>query len=302
MNPKGYRMRILLSCLAGMAMACDSATGPGKEHFELAFTRSEAGELFGDIYVSRADGSHATRLTTGAGAFAPRWSPDGTRIAFVTNLGKYSLIEWISADAADRGGFAQGRNPAWSPDGTQIGFTGSVSIVFPCCSQIPTNVSQIFTVRTDGSNLRQIAPDSAYNTMGSWSPDGKRIAFTRFVPLANAAIFVMAADGSDQVRLTYNPGMSDPVWSPTGAKIAFVGFHDPHYAIYTMNPDGSDQTQVTSGTTDDVCPTWSPDGSRIAFTSNRDGFFQIYLMNADGSNQVRIGSDFSDACPSWKSP
>jgi len=59
---------------------------------------------------------------------------------------------------------------------------------------------------------------------------------------------------------------------------------------------------VTSGTTDDVCPTWSPDGSRIAFTSNRDGFFQIYLMNADGSNQVRIGSDFSDACPSWKSP
>ena len=308
MTLKGYGTRILLSCLAGLAVACDSATGPGSERFELAFARSDRGSFTSDVYVSRADGSHATRLTTDGNAGRPRWSPDGSKIVFGTST-TYSatqvstLIELMNADGTDRHVLASGTNPVWSPDGAQIGFTAYGGLIYNCCAA-PTKIDQIYTMKADGTNQTRIAPDTVFNYMGSWSPDGSRIVFARFtVAIGNAEIFVMAADGTSQVRLTYNgPRTSNPVWSPTGEKIAFVGWQDPHHAIYTMNADGSSQTRLTSATAEDMCPAWSPDGSRIAFTSNRDGFSQIYLMNADGSGQIRITSDFSDSCPSWKSP
>jgi Tol biopolymer transport system component len=311
MIAKRHGMRRALVFMAPFGMACSDSAGPGPDHFELAFARADRVTFASDIYVSRADGSHATRLTTTGNAGTPRWSPDGRKIAFASST-TYSAtlssqaIELVNADGSGRQDLAGGTDPAWSPDGAQIGFTGYVEVVFPSGGGKLTKIYQVFTMKADGSNQTRLAPDSAYNYMGSWSPDGTSIVFARFTPaIGNNEIFVMAADGTlaSRVRLTAN-GMrnASPVWSHSGAKIAFVGWQDPHYAIYAMNPDGSGQTRLTSGTADDMCPAWSPDDSRIAFTSNRDGFFQIYVMNADGSGQVRIKSDFSDTCPSWKAP
>ena len=297
-------MRIILSCVAGLAVACTDSSGPGNDHFELAFARSDKGSFASDIYVSRADGSHATRLTTNAYAGAARWSPDGTKVAFSTNT-QYTFVELINADGTDRHTIATGGSPAWSPDGTQIGYTGYIQVLFPGGGGKLTPVDQIFTVGADGSNFTRIGTDTIAKYMGSWSPDGNRIVFSRssIQTLDDEAIFVMSVDGTSQIRLTDNLARNGgPEWSPTGAKIAFVSWRDGNTEIYTMNPDGSGQTRLTSAGAEDVCPAWSPDGSRIAFTSNRDGFFQTYLMNADGTNQVRIASDFSDACPSWKAP
>jgi len=304
MTAKWYGTGIVMICVTGISVACaDSVMGPANDHFELAFTRSDRGSFASDLYVSRADGSHATRLTTNAYAATARWSPDGTQIAFVTNT-QYTVIELINADGTGRHVLTSGAAAAWSPDGSRIGFTGFIEILFPGGGGKLTKVTMLYRINADGSNQIRIAPDSAYNSMGSWSPDGTRIVFTRFIQAAgNDEIFVMGAEGTNLVPLTANGTRnSHPAWSPAGAKIAFVGWQDPHYSIYTMNPDGSGLTRLTSGTADDMCPAWSPDGSRIAFTSNRDGFYQTYLMNADGSGQVRIKSDFSDTCPSWKAP
>jgi Tol biopolymer transport system component len=306
-----FGMLRALAVTYGLGIACSDSAGPGDDHFELAFARAERGSFASDVYVSRADGSNARRLTTTGDAGTPRWSPRGQKIAFASST-SYSAnlssnaIEVINADGTDRQAVAAGTDPAWSPDGAQIGFTGYVEVVFPNGGGKPTKIYQVYTMMADGSNQTRLAPDSAYNYMGSWSPDGNRIAFTRFtVAIGTDEIFVMAPDGTlaSRVRLTAN-GLSNrsPVWSHSGAKIAFVGWQDPHESIYSMNPDASGQLRLTSGTADDFCPAWSPDDSRIAFTSNRDGYFQIYLMNADGTNQVRIESDFSDTCPSWKSP
>jgi TolB protein len=311
MIAKRYGVRLAMSFMAGFGIACSDSAGPGDDHFELAFARADRVTFASDVYVSRADGTNATRLTTTGNAGTPRWSPDGRRIAYVTST-SYSanlssnVIELINADGRGRQDLTSGTDPAWSPDGTQIGFTGYVEVLFATGGGKLTKIYQVYTMKADGSNQTRLAPDSAYNYMGSWSPDGNSIVFTRFTPaIGTDEIFVMAADGTvaSRVRLTAN-GMRNghPAWSHSGAKIAFVGWQDPHYSIYTMNADGSGQTRLTSGTADDMCPAWSPDDSRIAFTSNRDGFFQIYLMNADGSNQVRVESDFSDTCPSWKTP
>lgn len=303
MTAKWYGARTVLSCVAGFGVACaDSSTGPGNDHFELAFTRSDRGSVVSDVYVSRADGSHATRLTTDAYAGAARWSPDGTKIVFVTNT-YYTLIELINADGTDRQVLASGSGPVWSPDGEQIGFTAYRDLILSG-GAAPTTISQLYVMKPDGTNQTRIAPDAAHNYIGSWSPDGTKIVFSRWtLALGNEEIFIMGVDGTDQVRLTDNVARDgSPVWSPTRDKIAFVSFRDGSPAIYTMNPDGSSQTRLTSANADAWCPSWSPDGSRIAFSSTRDGFFQIYLMNADGSGELRIQSNFSDVCPSWKTP
>ena len=83
-------------------------------------------------------------------------------------------------------------------------------------------------------------------------------------------------------------------------KIALTSQRDANYEIYTMNPDGSNQTRLTFASSEDSAPTWSPDGSMIAFTSNRDGNFEIYTMNLDGTNQKRItNTPANDFGPDW---
>ncbi|HEX8424416.1 MAG TPA: hypothetical protein VF634_13445, partial [Pyrinomonadaceae bacterium] len=83
-------------------------------------------------------------------------------------------------------------------------------------------------------------------------------------------------------------------------KIAFVSNRDGNNEIYTMEPDGTAQTNLTNHPADDTDPAWSPDGTKIAFSSDRDGNSQIYVMNADGTNVTRItNNEHYDKEPSW---
>lgn len=122
----------------------------------------------------------------------------------------------------------------------------------------------------------------------------------------NADIYTMNANGSDRLRLTFDPGEDgEPAWSPDGTKIAFVrktvtsSFADTR-EIYVMNADGSDQRRLTQPGNNiyHYSPTWSPDGTMIAFSkvpSNSNG---VIVMNANGSDQRTIfGDGFSN--PAW---
>ena len=105
----------------------------------------------------------------------------------------------------------------------------------------------------------------------------------------NAEIYVMNADGSNQINITNNSAYdSVPCFSPDGTKIAFVSLRDGNAEIYIMNADGSNQTRLTNNPAWDSVPCFSPDGTKIAFESDRDGNYEIYIMNADGSNQTNI--------------
>ncbi len=86
-----------------------------------------------------------------------------------------------------------------------------------------------------------------------------------------------------------------------GTMLISAGFDDFFGEIYTMQPDGSELTQLTNvpGVTDDA-PKWSPDGRRIVFHSSRSGTADLYLMNADGSGVVQLTSGpEQDAFPAW---
>jgi TolB protein len=89
-----------------------------------------------------------------------------------------------------------------------------------------------------------------------------------------------------------------------GGKIAFWSTRDGRDQIYVMNPDGTNQTNVSNsqgGSVRDRQPAWSPDGNEIAFASNRDANWEIYVMNSDGSGQTNVTNTPSrqELHPTW---
>jgi TolB protein len=81
---------------------------------------------------------------------------------------------------------------------------------------------------------------------------------------------------------------TDPDWSPTGDRIAFVGRDSNNYDLFTVTPDGRDMKRLTQGEGSNEDPTWSPDGRYIAFSSSRAGGRQIWMTTADGRHQVQV--------------
>ena len=135
----------------------------------------------------------------------------------------------------------------------------------------------------------------------AWSPDGRTLAFVSRRD-GNAEIYVMNADGSEQLNLTRQPASdSHPSWSPDGRKLAFVSRRDGNAELYVMNADGSGLRNVTRTPSDDLDPAWSPDGRAIAFVHRkvlpplvvrgrriRGHEMYLHVVNADGSGLRRL--------------
>ena len=156
--------------------------------------------------------------------------------------------------------------------------------------------TDIYVMDADGTNETRLTDNRALDINPAWSPDGRRIAFTR-----SADIYVMNADGTNEMRLTENKARyADPAWSPDGHHIAFTSDRDGNWNIYVMDADGTNETRLTDNEASDDQPTWSPDGHHIAFASVRDGNRDIYVMDADGTNVTRLtDSTARDIDPAW---
>ena len=160
---------------------------------------------------------------------------------------------------------------------------------------------QIYVMDADGKNQRRLSNDPFLNWDPSWSPDGKRLAFTsteaKDTERKRPQIYVMDADGKNRRRLS-NRFIKDaewhPSWSPDGKQIAYTssGAMDiagGHWRIYVIDADGKNRQRLSNDAVNDQQPSWSPDGKRIAFVSSRDRVgLEVYVMDADGGNQRRL--------------
>jgi len=117
------------------------------------------------------------------------------------------------------------------------------------------------------------------------------------------ALVLVNPDGTGLVRLARTQVADELIgasWSPDGKQIAYSRYGNGDADIYTIEPDGSNQREVTFSRGTDVDPTWSPDGTRIAFETNRNGNWDIYAVNADGSGPTQLTSSSNgEEDPSW---
>ena len=135
---------------------------------------------------------------------------------------------------------------------------------------------------------------------------GLVILFGSMVAGGSSQIYTMMADGTAPKQITNSSFFSlsnenwNPAFSPDGTRIAYASKRTDSFDIYTMNPDGIGQIQLTNSPGNDIFPSWSPDGRRIAFGSLRDGNEEIYVMNADGTQPTRLTNNPAvDEQPTW---
>jgi TolB protein len=141
--------------------------------------------------------------------------------------------------------------------------------------------SQIYSVDSDGQNLRQITAEEANATQASWSADGERLVFVNDID-GHEQIYCIDATGTRESRLT-NDNQRDiaPSWSPGNLKIAYLGIDGSDSAIWIINPDGTSSFKATnpSQTGAVFAPlAWAPDGHQIAFASGPSGRANIMLL------------------------
>lgn len=137
------------------------------------------------------------------------------------------------------------------------------------------------------------------------SPTEAPVLRDRIVFESGAGIGVMAPDGSDRARLPIGSDLElalQPVVSPDGRRIAFVGSRDGLLDLYLMNADGSGRAQLTADSAIDLHPAWSPAGGRLLFdrTEPAPGSRPVLLLvNADGSGrkQLRVDAAAADWSP-----
>lgn len=288
-----------------------SAIAQNEPANRIAFTAST------EIYSINPDGTGQIQLTNNISSDRfPSWSPDGAQIAFESDRdgGTFNIFR-MKADGSEQVQLTNSSypvsnyDPAWSPDGQKIAFVTSRS-----------GGSEIWTMKADGTNPVRLTVSESYNTGSinpvysvarepTWSPDGSKIAFSSYRSgNFNLDIYVMNADGSNQVRLTTHAADDrDPTWSPDGSKIAFSSFRDGNFEIYVMNADGTNQVNLTNfAAGNDSQPAWSPNGSKIAFTRLENYYGsvrEIYLISATGDEpavKVTNNSPFESWTPAWQ--
>lgn len=182
------------------------------------------------------------------------------------------------------------REAKWSPNGRRIAYG---------CRGNRSSEKDICIAHPDGSHRRQLTDDEDFDSNPSWAPGGRRLVFSRIVGASYQLFVIDRADGGMKQITLHPTNVHDPEWSPNGDLILFhaigpTGSDD----IYTIRPDGTEQTNLTTSMEIEAGVSWSPDGSEIVFS--RSG--TLAIMDADGTNirSLDVAGDNPDWSPNGK--
>ena len=254
----------------------------------IAYTQGDSESYTFQVVTSRLDGTDRRELTkkrTSPRDISPVWSPDGSRIALVSERD----IVTMNPDGSDvqtvlecevGSPCASGPPPVWSPDGQHIVFRGGYGGEYG---------GHLFIMKTDGTGLTHLMEGLPVG-QPAWSPDGRHIAFSKTEEVDgnnSTKLYTVNADGSDLVEVADLGGhlfVENLSWSADGTEI-----RSGTYPFMVVNPDGSDLRMFTGLEARQVYASWSPDGSRVAvyirWGSEDTDEVALFTMAPDGSDK-----------------
>jgi Tol biopolymer transport system component len=224
-----------------------------------------------------------------------RWSPDGTRIAFV-HIHPEPELDHVLFVASSDGHIrtriaAHVREFSWSPDGTKLAYPACAR---PCGPSRAQGAHQLVIADAAGRRAPHRVPLPAAagapgRTLGDvqWSPDGPLIAFISNDEVGTH-LNVIHPDGSSFRRVA-DGNLGGVSWSPDGSLIAFASHDDVGTHLNVVHPDGSSLRRVADGNPIFGDVEWSPDSKRFAIVlpaGPRSA--DVYVVNADGTDLHRI--------------
>ncbi|OIQ88516.1 protein TolB [mine drainage metagenome] len=245
------------------------------------------------LQVADADGANPqTVLSSVEPIISPAWSPDGTRLAYVSFEKKKPIIIVQSLVTGQRQVLAnfKGNNsaPSWSPDGTRL------AIVLTHSAN-----SQIYVINADGTGLRQLSYSSAIDTEPRWSPDGKWLYFTSDRG-GSPQIYRMSTLGGDAQRVTFDGDYNvSPNLSLDGKQLTYIRREAGSFRV-VLQDLASGQVQVLSDSSADESPSFAPNGRMILYATSINGRGVLSIISADGRTKQRLSEADGDVRePAW---
>ena len=284
-----------------------------------AFVWHEVAPLFGTqgrssaVYVLAVDGGQAEKIVDLVETHSLRWSPDGTKIVFVSGASLFvhggrdlgnvdpSSIGVVPVDGGDvvevtADGFLN-VSPVWAPDGSYLLFVSNRG-----------GNRDVYQVEIDGNGSPRSEPTPITTGIDAHtidlSADGSLLTYAEFRHIANIwtlDIPARTASVSEARPLTNETQVIETAhYSADGQWIVFDSNREGNQDVYRIPVAGGDPQRLTTDLNDDYAPKFSPDGSEIVFYSLRHGSRDIFVMGEEGEAPQRLTTDpAQDRNPTW---
>ena len=253
----------------------------------------KSGKRF-ELQVSDADGYGAqTVLASNEPLISPSWSPDGTRLAYVSFERQKPIVYVQSLLTGKRKAVSEFRGnnsaPAWAPDGNKL------AVVLT-----KDGNTQIYTINADGSGVKRLTYSSGIDTEPNYAPDGKSIVFTSDRG-GSPQIYRINADGGDASRLTFDGNYNvTPRYSPDGKSFAFIQRVNGASFNVAVQDMATWQVQVLTDTRKDESPSFAPNGKMILYATEVGGRGVLAAVSSDGRVKQRLTTQAGDVRePAW---
>ena len=266
---------------------------PGVFSTRIAYVVKSTGRY--ELKIADADGGNdQAALASREPIISPAWSPDGTKLAYVSFEAKKPVV-YVHDLASGRRHVAanfKGSNsaPAWSPDGKQL------AVVLT-----KDGSSQLYVVNADGSGATRLATSSGIDTEPRWSPDGQSNFFTSDRG-GSPQIYRIAAGGGTGAaeRISFEGSYNvTPRPSPDGKSLAFVTRNGGRFQLAIMDL-ATKQVQILTDSAKDESPTFAPNGRMILYATEIGGRGVLAAVSSDGRVKQKLSVQAADVRePAW---